>query len=79
MLARPENVADMSLLTEIVREAGYSFSQEGNSIVIDAPMDWAPELNRHATSKGINLRELRPQCESLEDIFLNMTRGEAAV
>jgi ABC-2 type transport system ATP-binding protein len=79
VLARPENVVDMALLTEIVREAGYSFRQEGDSIIIDAPIYWAPELNRQATSKGINLRELRLQCESLEDIFLNMTRGEAAV
>ncbi len=75
--AVPENTADMPLLTKIVSEAGHLFRQEDDAIIITAPKEWSSELNRLATSKGVNLRELRPQCESLEDIFLKMTRGEA--
>ena len=74
----PENTADLPLLTGLVSEAGYLFRQEDDAIIITAPKEWSSEMNRLAGSKGINLRELRPQCESLEDIFLSMTRGEVA-
>jgi len=76
--AAPENTADLPLLTEIVSESGHLFRQEDDAITITAPKEWSSEMNRLATSKGINLRELRPQCESLEDIFLSMTRSEVA-
>jgi ABC-type multidrug transport system ATPase subunit len=76
--AAPENTADLPLLTRLVSEAGRLFRQENDAIIITAPKEWSSELNRLAGSKGINLRELRPQCESLEDIFLSMTRGEVA-
>ena len=78
VFAKPENPADMELLTGIAKDAGYNFVQEDDAIIIDAPRDWAAALNRQASAKGINLRELREECESLEDIFLMMTRGEAA-
>lgn len=74
----PENTADLPLLTGLVSEAGYLFRQEDDAIIIAAPKEWSSEMNRLAWSKGINLRELRPQCESLEDIFLSMTRGAVA-
>ena len=76
--AVPENPEDLPLIIGLVSEAGYSFRQEEDAIIIAAPKEWSADLNRLAGSKGINLRELRPQCESLEDIFLNMTRGEVA-
>ncbi len=76
--ASPENAADLPLLASIVSEAGYSFYQEDDAIYVTAPKEWSPELNRLASSKGINLRELRLQCESLEDIFLRMTSSEVA-
>ena len=76
--AAPENTADLPLLVELVSAAGKLFHQEGDAVTITAPKEWSSELNRLATSKGVNLRELRPQCESLEDIFLSMTGGEVA-
>ena len=76
--AVPENPADLPLLIEIVSEAGHLFRQEDDAIIITAPKEWSADLNRLAGSKGIILRELRPECESLEDIFLSMTRGEVA-
>jgi ABC-2 type transport system ATP-binding protein len=76
--AEPENPADMEALGEIVKNANYQFVQEDDAIIIDSPKEWSAELNRQASAKGINLRELREECESLEDIFLMMTRGEAA-
>jgi ABC-2 type transport system ATP-binding protein len=74
----PENPDDLPLLMEIVTEAGRTFQQDDNALVVATAKEWAPELNRIAGAKGVNLRELRPQCESLEDIFLNMTRSEVA-
>ena len=76
--AAPGNPADLPLLIEIVSEAGHLFRQEDDAIIITAPKEWSADLNRLAGSKGIILRELRPECESLEDIFLSMTRGEVA-
>lgn len=76
--AAPENPENLSPLIKIVGKAGHLFREEDDGIVIAAPKEWSSELNRLATSKGINLRELRPECESLEDIFLSMTRGEVA-
>jgi len=76
--AAPENTADLPALTALVDETGHLARQEENAIVITAPKEWSSELNRLAMLKGINLRELRPQCESLEDIFLKMTHGEVA-
>lgn len=76
--AAPENTADLPLLTRLVSKAGYLSRQEDDAICITAPKEWSSKLNRLATSKGINLRELRPQRESLEDIFLSMTRSEVA-
>jgi ABC-2 type transport system ATP-binding protein len=74
--AEPENPADMEALSKIVSDAGYQNVRENEGIIIDAPKEWSAELNRRAVAGGINLRELRQQCESLEDIFLMMTRGE---
>jgi ABC-2 type transport system ATP-binding protein len=74
--AAPEDSADLPLLAELVGEAGHLFHQEDDAITVTAPKEWSSELSRLATSRGINLRELRPQCESLEDVFLTMTRGE---
>ncbi len=76
--AAPENKADLPKLTKLVSDAGHLFRQEDDAIIIAAPKEWSSELNRLAVSKGINLKELRPQCETLEDIFLSMTRGEVA-
>ena len=78
VFAAPENTADLPLLTELVKETGHLSRQEDDAIIVTAPRDWSSELSRLAISKGIYLRELRPQCESLEDIFLSMTSGEVA-
>ncbi|MFC1947005.1 ABC transporter ATP-binding protein [Chloroflexota bacterium] len=78
VFAIPENIDDLSVLVGIAEDGGFPFHREEDSISIEAPREWSSELNRLAASKGINLRELRPQCESLEDIFLNMTRGKVA-
>ncbi len=74
--AAPEKSVDLPRLTELAGDAGHLVRQEDDAIIITAPKEWSSELNQLATSKGINLRELRPQCESLEDIFLKMTHGE---
>jgi ABC-2 type transport system ATP-binding protein len=76
--AAPEKTTDLPRLIEVVRKAGHLFREEDDAIIITAPKEWSSELNRLAVSQGVNLRELRPQCESLEDIFLSMTRGEVA-
>ena len=76
--AAPENTVDLPALMALVDDSGHLVRQEEDAIVITAPKEWSSELNRLAMLKGINLRELRPQCESLEDIFLKMTHGEVA-
>jgi ABC-2 type transport system ATP-binding protein len=76
--AAPENPADLPVLIDLATGAGRLFRQEEDAIIIVAPKEWSADFHRLVVSKGINLRELRPQCETLEDIFLSMTRGEVA-
>lgn len=78
LVARPELSGDVERLADLVASAGHNVQSTGDALLIDAPSDWAAELNRLAMGGGITLRELKPQIEELEDVFLRMT-GDGAV
>ena len=73
IIAAPENAADLSALIELARGAGHEVSEVEGAARILAPITWAADLNRLATSAGITLRELRPDAVDLEEAFLEMT------
>lgn len=73
IIAVPENLTDLEAVVNIVAAAGYEAVAIDGEAQVQAPVEWAAELNRLATSAGITLRELRPDAFDLEEAFLEMT------
>ena len=73
ILAKPEYEIDLSKLKALVEGVGHKVKINGNQIEIDAPIDWAPNLNRLAFESGITLSSISPLLPSLEETFFEMT------
>jgi len=73
ILAKPEYEIDLIKLKALVEGAGYKVKVSGNQLEIDAPIDWAPNLNRLAFESGITLSSISPLLPSLEETFFEMT------
>ena len=71
--AAAENETDTLRLIELATNAGYNTTRVNGGIEIDAPADWAPDLNRLASQAGITLRELQATSADLEHAFFAMT------
>jgi ABC-2 type transport system ATP-binding protein len=71
--ATAENETDTTRLLELTTNAGYHTTRVNGGIEIDAPADWAPDLNRLAWQAGITLRELQARSADLEQAFFAMT------
>jgi len=69
ILAKPEYEIDLIKLKALVEGAGYKVKVSGNQLEIDAPIDWAPNLNRLAFESGITLSSISPLLPSLEETF----------
>lgn len=66
-----------TLLT-LVRAAGYEAHADNGFVFVEAPPEWAADLNELAIQAGIVLREIRAQRGDLEEVFLGMTgRGSS--
>jgi ABC-2 type transport system ATP-binding protein len=77
LLATPEHSADVAALLALCEAAGFAARLEGESVRVQAPEDFAAELNRRAMAAGITLRGLSEVRASLEDAFFAMTEGLA--
>ena len=76
---RPENAADKPELINLITQTGYkTHENDEEQIIVEAPTDWSAELNRLASKNSITLSELKPENESLEDVFLRLTHEEEA-
>src|ERR1019366_2608788 len=75
ILATPEHPADAQALVELCAAAGRTARVEGSDVHVQAPEDWAPELNRRAMAAGITLRGLTVRRASLEEAFFAITEG----
>jgi len=71
--ASAENDTDTSTLLQLAIDAGYHTTRVNGGIEIQAPAQWAPDLNRLASAAGITLRELRTSSADLEQAFFAMT------
>jgi hypothetical protein len=60
----------------LATNAGYHSTRVNGGVEIDAPADWAPDLNRLAWQAGITLRELRATSADLEQAFFAMTGND---
>jgi ABC-2 type transport system ATP-binding protein len=76
--ATPEHADDLEALALLARAAGHGARVEGDEVRIDAPADWAGELNRHAMGAGITLVGLGVDRPSLEAAFFAVTEQEEA-
>ncbi|MGH2850643.1 MAG: ABC transporter ATP-binding protein [Solirubrobacteraceae bacterium] len=77
LIATPEHPADAAALAEICAAAGHPARVDGERVRIQAPEEWAAELNRQAMAAGITLRGLRVVRASLEEAFFAITEGQA--
>jgi ABC-2 type transport system ATP-binding protein len=50
---------------------------EGDRLTVEAPRNSAPEISRALADNGVYLYEMRPRETSLEEIFLELTSGDA--
>lgn len=74
--ATAENASDTTELVRLATDAGYFATTVNGGIEIDAPAQWAPDLNRLAWQAGITLRELRTTSADLEQAFFAMTGND---
>ncbi len=78
VIASPEHSADLGRLITAVESRGWSYSSTGDLLQIDLPATRSAEVDRAAHESGINLRQLTPQQDNLEDVFLRLTGGTDA-
>jgi ABC-2 type transport system ATP-binding protein len=74
--AAAENETDTTDLLQLATNAGYHTTRVNGGIEINAPAEWAADLNRLAWKAGITLRELRATSADLEQAFFAMTGNE---
>ena len=72
-----EHVEDHPRLLARYLALGLAAAPEGASIRVEIEPARSVELNRAAIEMGIVLRRVEPHQETLEDIFLRMTDGDA--
>ena len=75
IVATPEHPADAPALAALCIAAGRPARVAGNDVRVQAPEDWAPELNRQAMAGGITLRALAVDRASLEQAYFAITEG----
>ena len=76
IVATPEHPADAAALAELCVAAGKPARVEHDTVHVQAPEEWAAELNRTAMAAGITLRGLAVARASLEQAFFAITEGE---
>ena len=76
IVATPEHPGDLQALADLCAAAGKPARVEQGEVHVEAPQDWAPELNRQAMAAGITLRGLTVRRASLEEAFFAITDSE---
>ncbi len=78
VIAAPEHDADLGVLVDAVTARGWHHTITGSHVHLDIAADRAADVDRAAHQAGINLRQLTPRHDNLEDIFLRLTGGTDA-
>ncbi|MBT3555520.1 MAG: ABC transporter ATP-binding protein [Chloroflexi bacterium] len=73
---RPENHEDISKLQKLLGHEDMEVEVSTDSILIDGNSTSSVEVDRIAHQSGIFLRELRIEKETLEDVFIRLTRKQ---
>jgi ABC-2 type transport system ATP-binding protein len=79
LIAAGEPGADLGVVVRVAAESGYEATLgEDGRIRIEAPSEFAGQLNREAMRAGVTLTELYFRRPTLEDVFFAVTEGGAA-
>lgn len=78
VIAEPEHRSDLPQLLNAVESQGWSHDSTGGLVSIELPADRSADVDRLARTTGINLRQLTPQRDNLEDLFLRLTGSSDA-
>lgn len=78
VVAAPEHSADLPTLIAAIESRGWSYTSNGDLLHLDVPAARSADIDRAAHEAGINLRQLTPQQDNLEDVFLRLTGGTDA-
>ncbi|HET6866753.1 MAG TPA: ATP-binding cassette domain-containing protein [Solirubrobacteraceae bacterium] len=73
LLATPEHSKDLDTLAHLCTASGHGARLDGERVRVQAPEEWAAELNRRAMAAGITLRGLRCERRSLEEAYFSIT------
>jgi ABC-2 type transport system ATP-binding protein len=76
LVAIPEHAGDLAKLAALCNDQGKPARVDGDTVRVQAPGDWAAELNRQSMAAGITLRGLQSTRASLEEAFFAVTEGE---
>ena len=76
LIAAGEHAADLRSLLRLVEAIGYDAEVTDDQLLIDAPPEFAAELNRWAMADGLVLAELHYERPNLEEMFLTMTKED---
>ena len=75
ILVKTENIDDLYKVAALADAAGHPCTIRSEVAHIEAPAEWAAELNRKSFEMGITLAQLAPQLPNLEETFFEMTGG----
>ena len=75
VIAAPESAADVPRLVEIIKASGWTSEVADDQVVINMPARQSAELFRAVAAAGLSLQVLKPEEDTLESIFLRMTRA----
>ena len=76
LIAAGQHAADLRSLSRLVEAIGYDAEVTDDQLLIDAPPEFAAELNRRAMADGLVLAELHYERPNLEEMFLTMTKED---
>ncbi|NNF68214.1 MAG: ABC transporter ATP-binding protein, partial [Acidimicrobiia bacterium] len=78
VIAEPEHRSDLPQMLDAVESQGWSHDSTDGIVSIELPADRSADIDRLAHATGINLRQLTPQRDNLEDLFLRLTGSSDA-
>ena len=78
VVAVPEFGTDLPQLIGAIESRGWEYTSNGDELRIQAPASSSADVGRAAFEAGVTLRELTPEKDNLEDIFLRLTGGTDA-
>ena len=78
LVVEAEDTVQLDLVERLASEAGYTVTQEDRTVRIACPASFAETLNRQAKEAGATGVTIRTREASLEQIFLDLMKGDRA-